>query len=140
MGSLGRSQVIPFLLGQHIVLDAVDMAKKKSEDLPRLSPNFKLWLEYNGEYVLGPGAYALLKSIHTSGSITQAALELKMSYRYAWGVIRKVESTLKAKVIESYKGGSKGGGGAKVTPYGISLMELYARVNHSFSDVIDSLE
>ena len=116
------------------------MVKQDNRDLPRLNPNYKLWLEYDGKYVFGPGAYALLQHIHSSGSITKAAKDLKMSYRYAWGVIKKIESVLDAKLIESYKGGSKGGGGATVTLYGLSLMELYAQVNRSFSSVIDSID
>ncbi len=118
----------------------VEMSKKSSETLPRLSPNFKLWLEHEGVYVFGPGAYALLERIHTTGSITQAAKDLKMSYRYAWGVIRKIETTLDAKVIESYKGGKQGGGGATITEYGLSLMELYSQVKRSFSNFISAME
>ena len=29
----------------------------------RLKPSWKLWLEFDGEYVFGPGAYAILKHI-----------------------------------------------------------------------------
>ena len=116
------------------------MSKKSSDEIPRLSPNFKLWLEHDGEYVFGPGAYALLQSIHATGSITQAAKDLGMSYRYAWGVIRKIETTLSTKLIESYKGGKQGGGGAIVTEYGLSLMELYSQVNRNFSKFISSMD
>ncbi len=116
------------------------MTGKKNKTLPRLQPNYKLWLEHAGEYVLGPGAYALLRSIHTTGSISQAAKDLEMSYRYAWGVIRKIEAKLNAKLVQSYKGGHHGGGGATITDYGLSLMELYDHVNRQFSDFIATLE
>ncbi|MHA2423967.1 MAG: winged helix-turn-helix domain-containing protein, partial [Candidatus Thorarchaeota archaeon] len=104
------------------------MPKSNSRDLPNLNPNYKLWLESDGEYIFGPGAFAILTSIHKTGSITQAAKELKMSYRYAWGVVRKIEKKLDVKLIDSFKGGKEGGGGAKVTEYGLSLMNLYSLV------------
>lgn len=116
------------------------MTANRSEDLPNLLPNYKLWLEHKGEYVIGPGAYALLKSIHDTGSLSEASKELKMSYRYAWGVIRKIEKKLDAKLINSYKGGKEGGGGANVTEYGLSLMNLYSQVNGQFADFIQSIE
>ena len=110
-----------------------------SEDLPHLKPNYKLWLEYNGEYVFGPGAFALLTAIHETGSITKAAQELKMSYRYAWGVIRKIEKKLDAKLLDKFKGGKEGGGGANVTEYGLSLMNLYSLVNERFTGFIGTV-
>ena len=112
------------------------MTDTSPQDLPNLNPNFKLWLEHEGVYVFGPGAFALMTSIHKTGSITQAAKELKMSYRYAWGVIRKIEKKLDAKLLDSFKGGKEGGGGATVTEYGLSLMKLYALVNERFIDFI----
>ncbi len=116
------------------------MTPNESGNLPNLLPNYKLWLEHKGGYVFGPGAYALLKSIHTTGSITEASKALKMSYRYAWGVIQKIEKKLNAKLIIPYKGGKEGGGGANVTEFGLYLMNLYSKVNDQFSDFIKSIE
>ncbi|MCK5151483.1 MAG: LysR family transcriptional regulator [Candidatus Thorarchaeota archaeon] len=112
------------------------MTDTSPHDLPNLNPYFKLWLEHQGVYVFGPGAFALMTSIHKTGSITKAAKELKMSYRYAWGVIRKIEKKLDAKLLDSFKGGKEGGGGATVTEYGLSLMKLYSLVNERFIDFI----
>lgn len=116
------------------------MPQKNSDGLPRLRPNFKLWLEHDGEYVFGPGAYGLLHAIHSTGSLTQAAKDLKMSYRYAWGILKKIEAKLDAKLIESYKGGKEGGGGATVTEYGLTLMDLYTKVRQSFKTSIADIE
>ena len=90
-----------------------------------LKPNYKLWLEQDGQYVFGLGAYNILKSIHEVGTIAEGAKALGMSYRYAWGVIRKIEITLDVKLLETYKGGNVGGGGARVTEHGIKLMEMF---------------
>lgn len=98
----------------------------------KLKPNWKLWLEYDGEYVFGPGAYAILRMIQKEGTITKGAKALGMSYRYAWGVIRKIEKTLGVKILETFKGGPEGGGGARITDFGLKLMNLFARVQTKF--------
>ncbi|MHA2378649.1 MAG: winged helix-turn-helix domain-containing protein [Candidatus Thorarchaeota archaeon] len=101
----------------------------------RLKPNWKLWLEHDGDYVFGPGAFAILRSINEKGTITEGAKALGMSYRYAWGVVRKIEHKTGVKLLETYKGGVKGGGGARITRFGLRLMGLFARVQESFEKV-----
>lgn len=101
----------------------------------RLKPSWKLWLEFDGEYVFGPGAYAILKNIQEKGTITAGAKALGMSYRYAWGVVRKIEQTLGVKLLETFKGGTEGGGGARITDFGTKLMDLFASVQESFEQV-----
>ena len=103
-----------------------------------LVPDYKLWLERDGEYIFGPGAYAILKSVHEEGTITKGAKKLKMSYRYAWGVIKKIEKKLGVTLVETFKGGTEGGGGARVTENGLKLMEMYSSINSAFSDVLKS--
>ena len=114
------------------------MTPKKSKEID-LTPNYKLWLEHKGEYIFGPGAFAILKSIHKTGSITKGAEALGMSYRYAWGVIRKIERKLGVKLVETFKGGSTGGGGAKITDSGLEIMETYDRINNAFSDAVATI-
>lgn len=103
-----------------------------------LVPDYKLWLERDGEYIFGPGAYAILKSVHEEGTITKGAEKLKMSYRYAWGVIKKIEKKLGITLVETFKGGTEGGGGATVTEYGLKLMEMYSNINNAFNDVLEA--
>jgi molybdate transport repressor ModE-like protein len=103
-----------------------------------LVPDYKLWLERDGEYIFGPGAYAILKSVHEEGTITQGAKKLQMSYRYAWGVIKKIEKKLGITLVETFKGGTEGGGGARVTEDGLKLMKMYASINDAFNDVLGS--
>ncbi|MFW9810852.1 MAG: winged helix-turn-helix domain-containing protein [Candidatus Thorarchaeota archaeon] len=106
----------------------------------KLEPNYKLWLERDGKYIFGPGAYAILKSVHEAGTITNGAKKLGMSYRYAWGVIKKIEKELDVVLVETYKGGTEGGGGARVTEHGLELMNLYSSVNDAFNDVLKKSE
>ena len=103
-----------------------------------LTPNWKLWLEHEKEYVFGFGAYKILKSIQDEGTITEGAKSLGMSYRYAWGVVRKIEKKLGVKLLETYKGGTVGGGGARVTENGLALMNMFAKLNEAFSSIVES--
>lgn len=104
-----------------------------------LTPNFKLWLEKKGNYIFGKGAYRILQAIHDEGTITKGAEKLGMSYRYTWGVIRKIETELGVKIVDTFKGGSSGGGGARVTEHGIELMDTYSRVAKAFEEALDSI-
>ena len=93
---------------------------------------------YTQEYVFGFGAYRILKSIQEAGTITEGAKSLGMSYRYAWGVVRKIEKKLGVKLLETYKGGTIGGGGAKVTENGLALMKMFAKLNNAFEKILES--
>lgn len=110
----------------------------KDRSAVNLIPDYKLWFERDGQYIFGPGAYAILKSIHEEGTITQGAMKLKMSYRYAWGVIKKIEKKLGIPLVETFKGGTEGGGGARITEQGLKLMEMYAEINSAFRYVLDN--
>ena len=109
--------------------------EKREKDL---KPNYKLWFEGNGEYIFGPGACAILQAIHEEGTITKGAEKLGMSYRYAWGVIKKIEKKLGEPVVETFKGGTIGGGGARVTKLGLHLIESFTVLNSKFKEVINS--
>ena len=110
----------------------------KDRSTVNLVPDYKLWFEQNGQYIFGPGAYAILKSINEEGTITKGAMKLKMSYRYAWGVIKKIEKQLGITLVETFKGGTEGGGGARITEQGLKLMEMYADINRAFRSVLDN--
>ncbi len=101
-----------------------------------LKPNYKLWFERDGEYIFGPGACAILKAVHEEGTITKGAEVLGMSYRYAWGVIKKIEKKIGVSLVETYKGGNVGGGGAKVTEAGLHLVETFSRLNAELTEVL----
>jgi len=67
-----------------------------------------LWLETEKGLFFGPGRAELLDLIERFGSLRKAAEELGMSYRAAWGKIKKTEEVLGFKLIDkagSYKEG-----------------------------------
>jgi molybdate transport system regulatory protein len=110
---------------------------KKDAKKTHLIPDFKLWFEQDGEYIFGKGACAILKAIHEEGTITKGAQKLGMSYRYAWGVIKKIEKKLGCQLIETFKGGTVGGGGARVTEQGLQLIDAYTKLNQSISVILE---
>ena len=51
-----------------------------------------------------------------------------MSYRYVWNYLQKIQKAIEAPIVETYKGGKTGGGGAKLTALGQSLIDEYMRL------------
>lgn len=90
--------------------------------------SYKFWLECNGKPVLGKGGVQILHEIRKEGSLTKAAANLSMSYRYVWGYLHKIEKALGEPVVETYKGGKLGGGGATLTKVGENLLSDYKRL------------
>jgi len=81
----------------------------------------KFWIENKGEVVLGGGKTALLLAVDRLGSIQRAAEEFGMSYRHAWGAIKKIEQRAGFKIIDTRLGGRDGG--AQLTPDGKAFVE-----------------
>ena len=84
----------------------------------------KLWIESNGNIILGEGRTQLLKAIEQEGSLSAAAKSLNMSYKKAWKLVDIVNKNAKLPLVITSTGGS-GGGGAEVTPYGKELIRLF---------------
>jgi len=83
-----------------------------------------LWLETAEGLCFGLGRAMLLSKIQQHGSLRKAAEEMGMSYRAAWGKIKKSEEVLGVKLIDQL--GSKREG-YQLTDSGKALMESYLR-------------
>ena len=88
----------------------------------------RIWIEFEDKVLLGEGRVQLLKAIEQTGSLSKAAKSLNMSYKRAWDLIDSVNKSAKNPVTVSSKGG-KGGGGAKLTPYGRFLVNAFETIN-----------
>ncbi|WP_418790492.1 winged helix-turn-helix domain-containing protein [Phosphitispora sp. TUW77] len=84
----------------------------------------KIWLENDNQPVFGTGLLCLLTLIGQYGSIKRAAEDLRMSYRQAWGNIKKAENRLGVKLLIKHVGGESGGG-AQLTDEARQLMLKY---------------
>jgi len=89
-----------------------------------MKAKIKIWLEKDGKQLLGEGRIRLLKTIEDKGSLKKAVEKLGYSYRYAWGIIRKLEKRMEKKLIISHKGGAHGGD-SRLTEYGKKLIEKF---------------
>ena len=73
---------------------------------------------------MGEGLCKILRAVERCGSINRAASELKMSYRQAWGRIKKVEKRLGSSIVSTQVGG-EAGGGAALTKEGKELLDKF---------------
>ena len=81
----------------------------------------KFWIENRGEVVLGGGKAALLLAVDRLGSIQRAAYEFGMSYRHAWGAIKKIEQRAGFRIVDTKLGGKEAG--AQLTPKGKTFVK-----------------
>jgi len=102
-------------MSQRLSMEASKIAVIKVQ---RTRPAYKLWLETDEGHVFGPGVYSLLRKIQEKGTLKEAAASLDMSYRYAWGLIKKAEEKLGEPLISATKGGRHGGGSTEITELG----------------------
>ncbi|HET6615888.1 MAG TPA: LysR family transcriptional regulator [Dehalococcoidia bacterium] len=91
-----------------------------------MQPRAKLWLEQDGRIVLSDYRVRLLRLIDETGSLSEAAAQMHLSYRRAWGKLREIEQNLGVKLVDSAAGGP-GGGGSRLTDEGRRLVDLYDR-------------
>jgi len=103
-------------------------------------PSCKVWIEYEEKPLIGKGGAAILEQISREKSISRAAEKLGMSYRYVWNYLKKIEDALGEPVVETFKGGKSGGGGARLTRLGESLLGEYKRVASYLSEVLSDEE
>ncbi|MEM3576898.1 MAG: TOBE domain-containing protein [Candidatus Bathyarchaeia archaeon] len=103
-------------------------------------PSCKIWIEHEGKPIIGKGGAQILEQIEKQKSISKAAKNLGMSYRYVWSYLQKIESVLGASVIETFKGGKSGGGGAKLTALGKQLLDEYRHFEGYLSGALADAE
>jgi len=87
-------------------------------------PAVRFRVDFGRDRAVGPGKVALLEHIGTGGSLSQAARELGMSYRRAWQLLESLNSSFREPAVLTAKGG-RGGGGARLTPFGRLLIRVY---------------
>ena len=93
--------------------------------MPRAGPlKIKVQLFAGDERAFGPGRADLLAAIEREGSISAAGRSLGMSYRYAWILVDSMNRCFTEKLVESVRGGNRGGG-AMLTDAGRRVLEAY---------------
>lgn len=99
--------------------------------------NYKLWLSsVTGEGIIEEDRYKLLQIIQKKGSLKAASDEMKISYRKAWGDLKKAESLLGYELITRHRGG-KSGGNSILTEKAIKLLEAYDVLHIRMDDAVE---
>ncbi|MBY5332393.1 LysR family transcriptional regulator [Rhizobium leguminosarum] len=89
-----------------------------------------LRISFPDEDRLGHGKMELLEHIRQTGSISAAGRAMDMSYRRAWLLVSEMNRMFNEQVVESQRGGQKGGGAA-LTPFGEELLERFRRMERT---------
>ena len=91
------------------------------------TPTIRLRIDLSPDSALGPGKIALLEHIEATGSLSQAARDLGMSYRRAWLLLSDVNRMFSDPATTMSVGGS-GGGGARLTDLGREIVKAYREI------------
>lgn len=91
------------------------------------APRLRLRILFGDEAMLGPGKADLLQRIGETGSIAAAGRQMKMSYKRAWNLVEEMNAAFRAPLVESSRGGTRGGG-ARLTETGARVLDHYRRL------------
>ncbi len=99
--------------------------------------NYKLWLSsITGDGIIEEDRYQLLREIQQTGSLKAAADGMKISYRKAWGDLKKAEELLGYDLLIRRRGG-KDGGTSQLTEKAIKLLEAYEALHVKLDDAVE---
>jgi molybdate transport system regulatory protein len=104
---------------------------QKSKSLPSLSVRIDL----DPEGRIGPGKIALLENIDRHGSISAAGRAMDMSYKRAWDLVDEINRICRHAAVARQTGG-RNGGGAILTPFGLSLVARYRKIERAASSAV----
>lgn len=81
----------------------------------------------------------ILRRIHETGSISEAARTAGVSYKAAWQAIETLSNLAGSPLVEKAVGGVKGGG-TRLTPVGLQVVELATRLCAARAAVLAEFE
>ena len=93
-----------------------------------LKPSYTVSLSLEGRRVIGELEAQMLRAVDQTGSFSQAARTLGLSYAFLWNTIAQIERSLDRKIISSERGGTKGGR-AELTSSGKQLLQAYSELD-----------
>ncbi|HEY4971704.1 MAG TPA: hypothetical protein VII35_17550 [Steroidobacteraceae bacterium] len=87
-------------------------------------------VDFGSRCSVGVGKVELLEGIARTGSLSQAAREMRMSYRRAWLLLEDMNLSFDQPVARASVGG-RGGGGVVLSSFGTRLVAGYRRLESS---------
>jgi len=106
--------------------------------LPSISVKTKVWLEHDGQFVVGDGGLKLLLGILEHGSLLGAARQIRWSYRHAWEYLRQAETALGMPLTTPRPGKGRSRGSA-LTEAGRLVIERLAEIRNKIDDAVGPL-
>lgn len=103
----------------------------------KLKIQSKFWLDLGDEVIFGLGRIKIFQAIEETGSMSQAAALLGMSYRAAWGKVKATEERLQMSLVERQQGNRRKG--TVLTPAGKELLAAYLDFQTKAHEQIDAL-
>ena len=95
----------------------------------------RCWIDIDGVRFFGPGRAELLGLIQETGSISQAAKTMGMSYKKAWAMVDEINSMTQKTYVVAHKGGEKGGG-TELTDVGKKMVATYSKLMDKINSVV----
>lgn len=93
------------------------------------------------DFYVGPGRADLMELIENTGSISEAARRMTMSYKRAWTLVQALNEGFGAPLVETARGGKEQG--ASLTAAGREVLERYramqAATRHAIAREVDAL-
>ena len=112
------------------------MAGSKGSKYYDIFLKYKVWLiTRSDEEIIDDSHFDLLKLIQQYGSLKKAADKQKISYRNAWGSMKRAEEILNLKLIDKQRGGRMGGE-TRLTEEGEKLIECYNELRDEFDKAV----
>lgn len=91
-----------------------------------LAPRQKLWLNWDGVFLMGPNYLRFLAAVDKTGTIREGGRAVGWSYRTCLNRLRRMERVLGASILATTRGGPTGGG-ARLTPEARRLVRVFTR-------------
>ncbi|HEY9018269.1 TOBE domain-containing protein [Thiomicrospira sp.] len=89
---------------------------------------FAPWHVHLGDGEISPRRLHLLQAINATGSVSQAAKQVGMTYKAAWDAV-EIMNNLAGKPLVNRQHGGKGGGGATLTQTGLQIVTMHERLS-----------
>lgn len=98
-----------------------------TDDSSPTTPRLRLRIFFGDDVMLGPGKADLLDHIRETGSIAAAGRTMGMSYKRAWSLVEEMNRGYRELLVDSSRGGAKGGGAA-LTQAGEAVLAHYRKI------------
>jgi molybdate transport system regulatory protein len=97
-----------------------------SESSRHLSPRHKVWLNWDGKFLMGPNYLRFLSAVDRAGTIREGGHAVGWSYRTCLNRLRRMERALGRPILLTTRGG-KSGGGARLTAEARRFVRIFDR-------------